>query len=71
VGASPRSATLPVVDRLDDHPGGLDDGRTVDFAVEDAPLLPDQTGDDTGPEWGDRSWSNDERLLDDRPPHWD
>ena len=48
-----------------------DDGRAVEFDVEDAPLLPEQTGDDTDRGWGDWSWSNDDRLIGDRPPHWD
>jgi hypothetical protein len=55
-----------------DEPGTVpDDQRTVDFEAEDAPpLLPDQTTDDTDRGWGDREGSNDERLLEDKPPHW-
>lgn len=40
---------------------------------DDAPVLPEQTRDDTDRGWGG-GWSrdsNDERLLADRPPHWD
>ena len=53
---------------------GRDDDRTVDLADE-APVLPDQTSDDTDLGWGGSSWSqrsagNDDRLLEDRPPHW-
>jgi hypothetical protein len=47
-----------------------DDDRTVVFD-DDAPVLPDQTRDDTDTGWGDRSDSNDDRLREDRPPHWD
>jgi hypothetical protein len=48
-----------------------DDDRVVDLADDDAPLLPEQTRDDTDRGWGEPSGSNDERLLADRPPHWD
>jgi hypothetical protein len=43
----------------------------------DIVVLPDQTLDDTDDGWGDRLNSEDqdrdseERLLADRPPHWD
>jgi len=52
-----------------------DDERVPDVIVElddDLPVLPEQTGDDTDRGWGE--WvtsSNDERLLEERPPHWD
>jgi hypothetical protein len=48
----------------------LDDERTVDLDAEDAPVLPDQTIDDTDSGWGDPEASNDDRLLEDKPPHW-
>jgi hypothetical protein len=51
------------------HPRS-DEDRTVDF-VDDIAVLPEQTSDDTDYGWGERSSSNDERLLDERPPHWD
>ena len=52
-------------------PGGVsDDDRTVDFDVEDLPVLPEQTSDDTDLGWGDPAGPNDHRLLEDRPPHW-
>ena len=44
--------------------------RTVDFEAEDGPLLPEQTSDDTDRGWGDREGSNDDRLFEDKPPHW-
>jgi hypothetical protein len=56
------------------------DGRDVDREVPmldelDIVVLPDQTGDDTDDGWGDRhGWDDraaEERLLADRPPHWD
>jgi hypothetical protein len=54
--------------------GSSDDDRIVDLD-DDGPVLPDQTRDDTdhgwgGSAWSDRSWSNDDRLREDRPPHW-
>jgi hypothetical protein len=36
-----------------------------------SPVLPDQTRDDTDLGWGERDRSgDDDRLLEDRPPHW-
>jgi hypothetical protein len=48
------------------------DDREVDLS-DDGPILPDQTRDDTDRGWGERSRddSNLERLLAERPPHWD
>jgi hypothetical protein len=48
-----------------------DEEREVDLTGDDGPVLPDQTRDDTDAGWGERTRSNDDRLLDDRPPHWD
>ena len=59
------------VDILDGPDHGSDDDREVDFDSDEAPLLPEQTRDDTERGWGERDVSNDERLLEDRPPHWD
>ena len=47
-----------------------DDRREVPLVDDDAPVLPDQTRDDTDQGWGERAGSNDDRLLEDRPPHW-
>jgi hypothetical protein len=59
-------------DILQDPDRDSDAERTVDFEAEEAPpLLPDQTQDDTDRGWGERGDSNDDRLLEDRPPHWD
>ena len=48
-----------------------DDERPVDLVDDDAPALPEQTADDTDRGWGERVDSNDDRLLEDRPPHWE
>jgi hypothetical protein len=58
------------VDSVENLSGVPDDERTVDFEAEDVPLLPEQTRDDTDRGWGDREVSNDDRLLEDKPPHW-
>jgi hypothetical protein len=52
-----------------------DDEREVDLSgddrlADDEPILAAQTRDDTDYGWGERSDSNDQRLLEDRPPHW-
>lgn len=51
------------------HP---DDLRTVDLSEDGPEILPDQTSDDTDLGWGEwrDSGGNDDRLLEDRPPHW-
>jgi hypothetical protein len=50
-----------------------DDEREVDLAVlaDELVILPDETADDTDAGWGERAATNDDRLLADRPPHWD
>jgi len=48
---------------------GPDEEREV--PLDDERTLPEQTSDDTDLGWGERPSGNDERLLDDRPPHWD
>jgi hypothetical protein len=35
----------------------------------DEPVLPDQTADDTDAGWGESADDDDDRLLDDLPPH--
>ncbi|GAA3519892.1 hypothetical protein [Actinocatenispora rupis] len=50
--------------------GRYDDEREVELDDEQA-VLPDQTADDTDAGWGERHQDNDDRLLADRPPHWD
>jgi hypothetical protein len=39
--------------------------------VDDEPVLPEQTRDDTDSGWGDSAKDDDERLLRERPPHWE
>jgi hypothetical protein len=63
--------TLVAVDIMDEPDRDSDGDRTVDFESEEAPLLADQTRDDTERGWGEQGDANDDRLLDDRPPHWD
>ena len=60
------------MDILDEPERDADAERTVDFESEEAlPLLPEQTRDDTERGWGaGGDDSNDDRLLEDRPPHW-
>lgn len=47
-----------------------DDDREVDLDDE-LTILPDQTRDDTDEGWGELPQDNDERLLANRPPHWE
>ncbi|MFI5932751.1 hypothetical protein [Actinoplanes sp. NPDC051494] len=60
------------MDILDEPDRDADAERTVDFESDETPVLPDQTSDDTERGWGYNSTedSNDDRLLQDRPPHW-
>jgi hypothetical protein len=48
---------------------GFDEEREVPLD-EDGSVLPDQTSDDTDRGWGEYPTGNDDRLLDERPPHW-
>jgi hypothetical protein len=68
--AKRRGHTLVAVDILDEPERDHDAEREVDFESEEATILPDQTRDDTERGWGETSHSNDDRLLEDRPPHW-
>lgn len=51
---------------------GPDDDREV-VLDDDIPVLADRTSDDTDRGWGE--WrtgpSDEDRLREDRPPHWD
>ncbi|HSK55104.1 MAG TPA: hypothetical protein VK908_07605 [Jiangellales bacterium] len=38
---------------------------------DDLVVLPDTTSDETATGWGEDDESNDRRLADERPPHWD
>jgi hypothetical protein len=56
---------------VDAYPAdSVDDLREVPLGEEQEPVLPDQTRDDTDQGWGERSGGNDDRLLEERPPHW-
>jgi hypothetical protein len=52
-----------------------DDERFVDLSGDehgdDEPVLPETTRDDTDAGWGEHTHGNDQRLLDERPPHWE
>jgi hypothetical protein len=55
---------------------GRDGDREVPMSEErDIVVLPDQTLDDTDEGWGDGQGyadrDSEERLIADRPPHWD
>jgi hypothetical protein len=57
---------------VDETEDGRDaDTREVQLADDDLMIMPDQTADDTDDGWGERPAGNDERLLAERPPHWD
>jgi len=50
-----------------------DDDRPVDLSGDELgafDVLPEQTVDDTDRGWGEPRDTNDERLWEDRPPHW-
>lgn len=48
-----------------------DDDRVVDVSDDGFVVLPEQSVDDTDRGWGEWSRTNDDRLREDRPPHWD
>jgi len=55
------------------YPAGVgtpDEDREV-LLTDELVILPDQTSDDTDAGWGERPVRNDDRLLAERPPHWD
>lgn len=56
---------------MEDERRSFDEEREVVLVDEADPLLPEQTRDDLDRGWGDRATSNDDRLIDERPPHWD
>jgi hypothetical protein len=47
-----------------------DDERPVPLLDDEIEILPDQTRDDTDTGWGEWRADDDDRLLDERPPHW-
>ena len=44
--------------------------RAAPRQVDDLPLIPDRSADDSDTGWHESSDSNDERLRRDVPPHW-
>lgn len=44
--------------------------HVVPRVIDDSPLIPDRSADDSDTGWHEGSDSNDERLLRDVPPHW-
>jgi hypothetical protein len=44
--------------------------HVVHRVIDDSPLIPDRSADDSDTGWHEGSDSNDERLLRDVPPHW-
>ena len=38
---------------------------------DDFDVLPDTTSAEPGEGWGEADDSNDDRLVEERPPHWD
>ncbi|GAB3797699.1 hypothetical protein [Micromonospora zhanjiangensis] len=60
------------MDRLDEprRPASAARPTRPERRADDAPVLPERSADDTDHGWGERSDSNDDRLLADRPPHW-
>jgi hypothetical protein len=57
--------------RMEDERRSLDEEREVVLVDDAEAVLPEQTRDDLDRGWGESPASNDERLLDERPPHWD
>ena len=48
-----------------------DGDREVSFDDDEVAVLPEQTRDDTDAGWGERAGGNDDRLREERPPHWE
>ncbi len=56
----------------DKQPAPVASSPSAPAPVTSAPLLPAQSREDTDVGWGDYGdRDDDERLLRDRPPHWD
>ena len=56
----------------DTEPKQPDDDAHVDAGNAPTPILPTQSREDTDAGWGEyRERDDDDRLLRDRPPHWD
>lgn len=56
------------------HPKKRGKGHFVSTPIgweDDFDVVPDTTDDESPRGWNDTDSSNDQRLLDERPPHWD
>ena len=47
------------------------DGDRLEDLSDDEPVLPTSTRDDTDAGWGEATRRNDERLIEERQPHWE
>jgi hypothetical protein len=47
------------------------DDTAPEAPVPPAPAVPTQSSEDTDIGWGDYAEQDDDRLLGDRPPHWE
>lgn len=56
---------------MEDERRSFDEEREVVLVDDAEPVLPEQTRDDLDRGWGEPASSNDDRLLEERPPHWD
>jgi hypothetical protein len=56
---------------MEDERRSFDEEREVVLLDDAEPVLPEQTRDDLDHAWGERAASNDDWLLEERPPHWD
>lgn len=56
---------------MEDERRSFDEEREVVLVDDAEPLLSEQTRHDLDRDWSGRGVSNDERLLDERPPHWE
>ena len=57
--------------RMEKEQHSFDEEREVQLFDDGEPMLPEQTRDDTDRGWGERADGNDDRLREERPPHWD
>jgi len=56
---------------MEDERRSFDEEREVVLVDDAEAVLPEQTRDDLDRSWGESASSNDDRLLEERPPHWD
>lgn len=66
----PTDPTTPIIS---DEPMGASTAApapVVRRVIDDSPLIPERSADDSDTGWHEGADSNDERLLRDVPPHW-